>query len=651
MPNALYTGVSGLLANQRQLDVVGHNIANMNTTGYKAQRTLFADLFYQTIKPATSASDAAGGGTNPNQIGGGVKAGSIDRKFGQGNLELTGGLFDFAMDGDGFFVLNDGTRDIFRTRAGTFSLDSTGIVVDSVTGNRVQRFGNAGEGDGANPAFQTPGDSSIRVPLGMTIAGNATSNVALAGNLWGQSETAKLISSSFTSGKAPATVSTLLSSLDGNEPAYAVGGSIEISGTNADGSPMTPATYTVDATSTLGNLMSFIDGVAQDATTELDAYGRIFLVADTPGKALQFSLTLSDANSSTPIQELQTAAEGKSIDELPRTVDVFDSQGGKHTMTLEFKKRGNNVWDMEAMLAPADGIVVQGGAVAGITFEDNGNFLKVDSTGLSYADVEVQFDGISSPQQVRLDFGANGSSEGLTQFEMTPTLKYQQDGFSAGALDSISVRGDGMLFAKASNGSIFPIAQLAIASFQNRKGLAAVGNNAFEQSLNSGPPQIGGHQGTVKAGQLESSNVDIAYEFTQLIVAQRGFSANAQYGHREFRSSGRTHQYHPASPWTPFRRQRRKQTACLRAANSLTYQPRAQRSGAGQPAAPPWIRVSVIRSPEVAVKPQSAALGKRRRKLFSPVRAREPQGLRTKSNSEESPRTNGKVRKGGRMDH
>ena len=202
-------------------------------------------------------------------------------------------------------------------------------------------------------------------------------------------------------------------------------------------------------------------------------------------------------------------------------------------------------------------------------------------TGLGFADIALQFDGISSPQQLRLDFGGSGTSEGLTQFDSQPALKYQQDGFGAGTLNSISVSGDGMLFAVASNGSIFPIAQLAIASFQNRKGLAAIGNNAFEQSLNSGPPQIGGHHGTVKAGQLESSNVDIAYEFTQLIVAQRGFSANA----RTVTVSSEVLEELTniiRSPWTPLRRQR-PETDCLPgAANSLTYQPRAQRSGRAQ---------------------------------------------------------------------
>ena len=90
MPNSLLTGVSGMLAHQRLLDIVGHNIANANTTVYKAQRALFSDLFYETINPATGGGDGESGGVNPNQIGGGVKLAMTDRKFGQGGLESTG---------------------------------------------------------------------------------------------------------------------------------------------------------------------------------------------------------------------------------------------------------------------------------------------------------------------------------------------------------------------------------------------------------------------------------------------------------------------------------------------------------------------------------------------------------------------------------
>ena len=128
MPNALLTGVSGLLAHQRLLEVVGSNISNVNTTAFKAQRAIFADLMYETIQPATSANEGNRGGTNPNQIGLGVKIAQTDRKFSQGSLENTGEQFDLAVDGPGFFVVTDGLSE-FYTRSGMFSLDNEGILV------------------------------------------------------------------------------------------------------------------------------------------------------------------------------------------------------------------------------------------------------------------------------------------------------------------------------------------------------------------------------------------------------------------------------------------------------------------------------------------------------------------------------------------
>lgn len=185
MGNSLLTGVSGLIAHQRLLEVVGNNLANINTTGFKSQRTLFSDLLYQTIRPAANASSGDVGGTNPNQIGSGVKVAQISHKFSQGNLEPTGGQFDYALQGDGVFVVNDGQQDLY-TRAGSFAVDAFNQLVDPATGFRVQRFGDLGEPDGVNPGFQVPGDNGIVVPIGSSIPGQVTSSLSLAGNLSAQ---------------------------------------------------------------------------------------------------------------------------------------------------------------------------------------------------------------------------------------------------------------------------------------------------------------------------------------------------------------------------------------------------------------------------------------------------------------------------------
>lgn len=179
--NALFTGSSALTANAQVLDVVGNNLANLNTVGFKGQRVQFKDLLYQSVQAGTALSGNIGS-TNPQQIGFGVQTGAIDTLFEQGSSTATGRDLDVSISGNGFFVTNDGTRNLY-TRSGAFAVDSSGFLVDSNTGFRVQRFGSAGEGGPGVPGFQTIGDLRIRVPFGATAPGIQTSVVNFQGNL------------------------------------------------------------------------------------------------------------------------------------------------------------------------------------------------------------------------------------------------------------------------------------------------------------------------------------------------------------------------------------------------------------------------------------------------------------------------------------
>jgi len=179
--NALFTGSTGLKVNSTALDIIGNNLANLNTTGYKSQRTLFKDLVYQTMTSGT-APTATSGGTNPSQAGFGVGVGSVDTLFQQGAITPTGRSLDAGIQGRGFFVLSNSTS-VSYSRAGAFSVDAAGFLTDPNTGFRVQRNGNTGEGTPTTPGFQVPGDQSIRVPFGAGISGVATSTVNYQGNV------------------------------------------------------------------------------------------------------------------------------------------------------------------------------------------------------------------------------------------------------------------------------------------------------------------------------------------------------------------------------------------------------------------------------------------------------------------------------------
>jgi flagellar hook protein FlgE len=519
------------------LDVVANNIANVNTTAFKSQRVLFSDLLYETIRPAASASSGDAGGTNPNQVGSGVKVGQIDRKFSQGNLEPTGGLFDFAIDGGGLFVLDDGSRNIY-SRAGAFGQDQGGVLVDLATGNRVSRLGSIGEPDGVNPGFQTPGNPEIQIPFGAVIPGEGTTDVQLQGNLnatmTGPLAGVLTSAAPYESGGAPAAAGTLLNALDSNAVAYTAGDTILINGTDVDGS-IVSTSLPVNAGSTFGDLATAISGAFAGATANIDASGNLVLQADNAGPEA-LSLTLSDdpANSGgmnfVNHAQLSTTT-GKDGDIIDRPIRVFDIQGGEHTINLQFQKQGGKVWDLTASMNPTEGTFIDD-SVQQIQFNDDGSLQQVLGTGLGDANIVLQINGVTAPQSIQLSFGTNGSFDGLTQMKTDSFLTTEQNGFAPGTLVSVSITDDGVIEGVATNGRTVPIAQLAIASFSNMKGLTTIGDNYFEQSLNSGAPQLGtaksGDRGTVIGGQLESSNVDIAFEFTRLIVAQRGFSANAR---------------------------------------------------------------------------------------------------------------------------
>ncbi|MHC4436020.1 MAG: flagellar hook-basal body complex protein, partial [Planctomycetota bacterium] len=177
MSFALSAGVTGLQAHQKMLDIAGNNLANVNTTAFKSSRITFSELLSETIKKASSPT-ATVGGTNPQQMGSGVGVAGISPNMSQGNIINTGNPLDLAVEGEGYFVLNNGSQNIY-TRAGTFAVDASSNMVDPSTGYIVQRIGTVGEADG----FQVAGNSNIVIPFGVPIAASATTNVTTTGNL------------------------------------------------------------------------------------------------------------------------------------------------------------------------------------------------------------------------------------------------------------------------------------------------------------------------------------------------------------------------------------------------------------------------------------------------------------------------------------
>lgn len=524
MANPLITGVSGLSAHQKMIEVIGNNIANMNSTAFKSSRVFFSDIYYETVSSGT-----------PIQVGTGSKVATISVDTTNGNLETTGRKFDFAIDGEGYFVVDSEVGPLY-TRSGVLSVDQEGFLVDSSTGFRVQRYGTVGEPDGANPSFQVPGSSNIAVPIGAAIPGNSTSLATLRGNLPSTTRAATqqtlTTSNRLLAGGVSATGTTLLNSLDFNTSPYNAGDTIDISGVDADGTVIS-GSLAVDGTTTVNDLIAMLNSLYSGATAALNIDGELTLTANETGtSSLNVALSDNPANvggSDFAGNPMTTTTLGRSGELIRGGIEVFDARGDGHLVGLAFEMQPDGTWNMTASLDSAEGDLLIGD-VNGISFNSDGSYAGIAGGGSAI--LSIRFAGQTDPQLIDLAFGDTGSLSGLRSIGGEPSLSAEQDGFASGTLASVNISGNGVITGLGTNGRQIPLAQIAIASFRNPSGLENVGNGMARATLASGDVEIGtgesGGRGSIRSGQLEQSNVDLAAEFTRLIIAQRGFSANAR---------------------------------------------------------------------------------------------------------------------------
>ncbi len=522
MTRSLMTGISGLRTHQSKLDVVANNLANMNTTGFKSQAMTFSDQMYQNLRNG-------GGETAPQSVGTGVQISRISRRFNQGPLETTGQIFDFAMQGEGFFTVVSPTGENLYTRDGSFNLDPQGRLIDPSTGYYVRRFGDEGAEDGA--AFQISGDDSIRIPLGAAVAGQETTAVDFQGNLpsTAQPPLTQIVSSTapFETGSGAATLTTLLNDLTLNTVDYVSGDQVTVFGANPDGSTFN-ANFNADG-ATMADLVNTLNTAMTGATASLAADGTLTVTADSAGDSL-ISIGIADSAGNTGqtnfsgngMTETSPGSDGETYE---TSFEVFDVRGQTHRVNFEFRKISANSWDGTASIQASSGVLLDD-SVFNITFNEDGTFALAGDSGIGDTDIELNLSSVSAPQSIILDF--RNMSHLATEY----TVNQSPDGFPSGTIVSVSVSDSGQLSGVATNGRTIPLAQLAIARFQNAGALNAIGNNQFQQTIAAGIPLVGegntNGRGSIVGGQLESSNVDVAQEFTQLIVAQRGFSANAR---------------------------------------------------------------------------------------------------------------------------
>lgn len=537
MNNALLAGVSGLSAFQKMLDVAGNNLANVSTTAFKASHVTFAELLGNTIRQASQPSGSLGG-TNPQQVGGGVTVASIGRNMNQGNIENTGQALDMAIDGTGYFVLNDGKREVY-TRAGSFTVDQDYYLVDPNTGARVQRIGSEGESEG----FQSPTDTGIRVPYDMALPAAPTTSMNYAGNLSADevSPTALTMTSGiqFTTNDTIAPGSTTFDNLQQGENLTDTD-VIYISGVTRDGTVVPETAFDIyDSVNseykTLDDLLAEIQTLFPGSEARM-VNGEIRILDSESGYSqtdvsLRFESTDPTASLELP-QYFKVLSAGGTVAKSTN-IEVYDSQGVAHTLSASFIRTNEpNKWDLLLTSITGDVELVDR-RVNGITFQGDGAFSGVDDVDGSAFTVKFLNDPLLAERTIYLDFGTKGEFDGLSQFGGASTVAPNgQDGFAPGWLSSVSVSREGTLVGTFTNGIRKDVAALKLATFQNPAGLEAVGNNYFQTSANSGDAVLtrgmSGAAGAVRGGALEKSNVETAAEFVNMIQAQNGFQANAR---------------------------------------------------------------------------------------------------------------------------
>jgi len=394
--------LSALSANTTAIDVVGNNLANLSTTGFKASTVSFQDLVTESL----------GAGLGETQVGFGVGTPLTTREFNQGALQSTGGVDDAAIQGGGFFILSDPTGAQEFTRAGNFNVDANGNLL-SASGASVQGWTTV------NGVLDTNGPiSDIKVPIGTLQPPVATTQFSASMNL--------------------------------------------------------------NASATVGS---------------------------------------TNATFSSP-------------------VTVYDSLGTSHVLTVTFTETAGSTWNYSVSIpgedltsgTPGTPTVLTTGTV---NFDQNGTLITppatagpvaVTATGLTdgAADLNLNWNLYDANQQPL-----------LTQFAQNSAVSsISQNGQAAAQLVNVGIANGGQILANYSNGQQAVVGQLALASIVNPSSLLAVGNNNYEASSITAQPAIGipdtGGRGQILGGQLESSTVDIATEFTNLIVYQRGYEANAK---------------------------------------------------------------------------------------------------------------------------
>lgn len=551
MMRSLYSGVAGLKTHQTRMDVIGNNIANVNTTAYKSSSMTFSELMSQTTQKASGANATTGvGGTNAKQIGLGVKAGAINTAITtQGSAQSTGNPFDIMITGDNFFVVSNGSENFF-TRDGSFYVDGAGNLAMTSTGYNVMGWGV--DKTTGNIKQDTVTALRIMSSANMTYPPEATTKANISGILDQNdkdvtSANGKTVNLNFFDARGYSYTAkftfkqsggdkTNEYSLELNKILDSTGKEIDISGItfgeqnleqtlssklslNTDSYKWDDATKTLQTTATPPETVAELDKIfkngalitdkdkAEEVQKNLDAIAKAygyegstdeFLKLYTTGKAGQVTVQTMLENMSQNMtgDDILPKAKNEELTMTGRKFDgakvVFDKDSGKLQSINNSTTNLSTTLNFPATMGNFSNITID---LSECTNYDNKGTSTVGAT--------------------------SGDLDGLGT------------GRRLGDMIGVSIQKDGMIYASYDNGMTKLLGQIATAAFANASGLEKEGDNLYSATLNSGEfdgigVDITAGGGYMSTGQLEMSNVDLSSEFTEMITTQRGFQANSR---------------------------------------------------------------------------------------------------------------------------
>ena len=533
MMRSMYSAVSGLKTHQTRMDVIGNNIANVNTVAFKSSSVTFSDILYQTTSNASGANATTGtGGVNAKQIGLGTTAAATKVSItSAGASETTGNPFDIRLtdkNSTNFFIVNNGSENVF-TRSGSFYVDGSGNLCMSSTGYTVMGW----QVDETTGEIRKDTVSALRImqEKNLTSAPEATTQATIAGVLDEndadvKSDAGKVMNLNFY-----------------DNLGYQYTAKFAIKATAKDGE------YTVELTSILdSNNKNITEGFTQAQMKEIfgntDTETTIASYSSTlPGCGYTFDpktgkLTDDNANNA----EVAINTDG-TIGNTGKTIkDVFGVSDGNFKNIQDSDKAGNDDYKFERV-KNADGSfsyqIKKKSATNLLKFNtEDGKFnsigggtdksveLNLNTTSLNangnFANINVDFSqclNYSGKSTIGADAGAVDGTTGK--------------GRKLGAMTGIFIDTSGRIYGTYDNGNTELLGQIAVAQFSNASGLEKVGESCYRTTLNSGEfdgigVEISADGSSMTTGELEMSNVDLSSEFTSMITTQRGFQANSR---------------------------------------------------------------------------------------------------------------------------